>query len=163
MNFKGKLAKFCICQIQHYNHEKYWKRRAAVIDPNNRCPKLLRLYYLYKVKKTDAYHNCSFGTLWKQGSIFDTPPQLPHGPKGIILGNNLHFGKNVIIFHNVTIASGGCQIGDNVLFSAGCTVLSTVKKIGNIAKIGANAVVLEDVPANATVVIQKPRIIMRNE
>ena len=46
-------------------------------------------------------------------------------------------------------------------FSAGCTVLSDVKHIGNNAKIGANTIVIEDVPDNATVVMQKPRVIIR--
>ena len=161
MSIKKILAKMIISHVQHYNHEKYWVRRAEVINPKSKVPKLLRLYYLYYVKKTDAYHNCSFGTLWNQGSTFITPPQLPHGPNGIIIGNNLSFGKNCILFHHVTIASGGAQIGDNVLFSAGCTVLSDVKRIGNNAKIGANTIVIEDVPDNATVVMQKPRVLIR--
>lgn len=93
--------------------------------------------------------------------VLSLPPSLPHGPNGIIIGNNLSFGKNCILFHHVTIASGGAQIGDNVLFSAGCTVLSDVKYIGNNAKIGANTIVIEDVPDNATVVMQKPRVIIR--
>lgn len=66
-----------------------------------------------------------------------------------------------MLFHHVTIASGGAQIGDNVLFSAGCTILSDVKRIGDNAKIGANSIVIEDVPDNATVVMQKPRVIIR--
>lgn len=96
-----------------------------------------------------------------KGVLLLPPPSLPHGPNGIIIGNNLSFGKNCILFHHVTIASGGAYIGDNVLFSAGCTVLSDVKHIGNNAKIGANTIVIEDVPDNATVVMQKPRVIIR--
>ncbi len=36
-------------------------------------------------------------------------------------------------------------------------------KIGNNVKIGANAVVIEDIPANATVVLQRPRVIMKQK
>lgn len=161
MSLKNKLAQMVISHVQHYNHEKYWKRRAEVINPNSKVPKLIRLYYLYYIKKTDAYHNCSFGTLWNHGSTFVTPPHLPHGPNGIVIGNNLTFGEDCVLFHHVTIASGGAEIGDNVLFSAGCTVLSDVKRIGNNAKIGANTIVIEDVPDNATIVMQKPRVIIR--
>lgn len=36
-------------------------------------------------------------------------------------------------------------------------------KIGNNARIGANAIVFEDVPDNSTVVLPKPRIIQKEE
>ncbi len=38
--------------IQHYNHEKYWRRRAIVIDPTNKTPLVIKLYYLYYIKRT---------------------------------------------------------------------------------------------------------------
>jgi len=149
--------------IYHYNHKRYWKWRSIVIDSNNKTPKLVKLFMLLYIKRSDAFNNCSFGTELNNGSVFLTPPHLPHGPKGIIVGKDCHFGKDVILFHHVTISSGGhCQIGDNVLFSAGSTVISDCKRIGNNAKIGANCVVIEDVPDNATVVMQRPRIILRN-
>lgn len=49
-------------------------------------------------------------------------------------------------------------IGDYVELGAGAKVLPNVK-IGNHVHIGANCVVVEDIPDNATVVLQKPRII----
>ena len=45
-------------------------------------------------------------------------------------------------------------IGSNVYIKPGVT-------IGNNVKIGANAVVVEDIPSNTTVVMQKPRYISR--
>ena len=155
--FQKKL----ISIIQHYNHDKYWKRRAICIDPNNKTPYFVKLWYLLYIKRVDAYHNCSFGTNINSGSYFEEPPHLPHGPKNIIIGHNLRFGRNCTIFHNVTISGGGGIVGDNVLFSTGCTILSTVTFIGDNAKIGANCVVIDDVPANATVVMHKPRVIIR--
>lgn len=54
----------------------------------------------------------------------------------------------------------GGKIGDNVLLGAGSKVLPAVN-IGNNVKVGANCVVVEDIPDNATVVLPKPRIINR--
>ncbi len=66
--------------VQHYNHKKYWKRRNIVVNPNNKTPLLIKLYYLWYIKKTDAYHNCSFGTNLNSGAYFTQSPELPHGP-----------------------------------------------------------------------------------
>lgn len=48
----------------------------------------------------------------------------------------------------------------NVFLGAGCVVLSGLH-IGNNARIGANCVVVEDVPDSATCVLQKPRVIIK--
>ena len=146
--------------IQHYNHDKYWRRRSIVTNPADKTNQLLKLYYLYYIKKCDAYHNCSFGTNLNSGAVFATPPHLPHGPNGIIIGHDVYIGRNCTIFQQVTIAHGGGVIGDNVLIGAGAKVLSGVK-IGDNVKIGANAVVIEDIPDNATVVLLKPRVIKK--
>ena len=158
------LQKIILNHIQHYNHKKYWKYRSIVINPKNKYPKWIKYILLLYIKRCDAFNGCSFGTNINSGSYFETPPNLPHGPKGIIIGHTLRFGKNVTIFHHVTISGGGdCVIGSNVLFSTGVTIVSDVKFIGDNAKIGANCVVVEDVPNNATVVMQKPRIIIREK
>ena len=60
----------------------------------------------------------------------------------------------------MTIAHGGVRIGDNVLIGAGAKILPHVT-IGNNVKIGANCVVVEDILDNATVVLPKPRIIIK--
>ena len=51
--------------------------------------------------------------------------------------------------------------GDNRLKGAGAKIIGNVK-IGNNVRIGANCCVTVDVPDNATVVMDKPRIIIRN-
>lgn len=58
-----------------------------------------------------------------------------------------------MIYQNVTIGSGvnGPRIGKNCLLGAGCCVLGDIT-IGDNVKVGANAVVLKDVPSNCTVV-----------
>lgn len=159
--FNNIYGKKILSIIQKYNHEKYWSRREKVLNKNYRN-KLLKLYYLYYIKKVDAYHNCSFGTNYNSGTIFKTPPILPHGPKNIIVGHDLIIGKNVTIFHTVTLAHGGSIVGDNVVFSTG-SVLLAGRNVGNNSIIGANAIVVEDIPDNCTVVLQKPRIIKRQE
>lgn len=146
--------------VKGYNHKKYWLRRACVINPERRVPLILKLYYLYWIKRVDASNHCSFGTSLNFGAEFDTPPNLPHGPNGIIVGNDTKIGKNCTIFHQVTIAHGGVCIGDNVTIGAGAKILPHVH-IGNYCKIGANAVVIEDMPDNSTCVMQKPRIILK--
>lgn len=159
-NFNSKVGHSVLSFIQGYNHEKYWKRRSKVVDPNYKNI-FLKLYYLYYIKKIDSKFNCSFGTNYNSGSKFKTPPHLPHGPKNIIIGHDLTIGENSIIFHGVTLAHGGSHIGNSVMFSTG-SVLLPGYNVGSNAKIGANAIVVEDIPENATVVLQKPKIILKN-
>ena len=120
----------------------------------------MKIYYLYYIKKVDAWHNCSFGTNLHSGAFFKSAPLLPHGPNGIIIGHDCVIGERCTIYQQVTIAHGGVIIGDNVMIGAGAKVLSGTC-IGNNVKIGANCVVVEDIPDNATVVLQKPRIILK--
>lgn len=157
---KSKLARFLWYRIRHYNHDKYWKRREIVINPQTKASKLIKLYYLYYIKKTDAYHNYSFGTDINYGAKFATPPILYHGPNGIIVGHDSTIGCQCVIMQQVTIGIGGVKIDDNVFIRAGAKILKGVT-IGNNCWIGANAVVVEDMPDNTTCVLQKPRIISR--
>ena len=57
-------------------------------------------------------------------------------------------------------AWGGGKILDNVMIGAGAKILPGVT-IGNNVKVGANCVVVEDVPDNCTVVLPKPRVIAK--
>lgn len=151
--------------IQHYNHDKYWKRRSLVVDQNNKVPTLIKLYYLYYIKKCDAFSNASFGTNLNSGAYFKSPPILYHHLNGIIVSHYACIGENCTIYQQVTIGQNekgfAPIIGDNVLIGAGAKIIGNVK-IGNNVKIGANCVVVEDVPDNATVVLNKPRIIIKN-
>ena len=159
---KTPLQQFLLSWIHSYNHEKYWKRRSIVIDPTNKTPKWLKLYYLLWIKRVDARHHCSFGTNLHAGAYFATPPNFPHGPNGIICGHDIKVGAHCTIYHQVTIAGGNVVIGDHVELGAGAKILPNVT-IGNYCHVGANAVVVEDMPNYSTCVMQKPRIIIRNE
>lgn len=156
---ENKLGKYILSLVQHYNHNKYWKRRHYVVSPSMGNI-ILKLYYLFWIKRIDSYHNCSFGTNINMGENFASPPKLPHGPNGIIVASNSTIGYNCVIYQQVTI--GGGTVGNNVLIGSKATVLHKAK-IGNNCKIGANCVVFEDIPDNSTVVLPKPRIIMNNK
>ena len=101
-----------------------------------------------------------------QGAFFKTPPLLPHGLNGIIVSPQAHIGKDVRIFHQVTIGNDYRDInnvptiGDNVTIYPGAKIIGKIT-IGDNCEIGANAVVIEDIPSNSLVITQKSRIIER--
>lgn len=157
----NKLEKYLQYIIQHYNPNKYWKYRNRVVD--NKCPKLLKVLYLFYIKRCDAFNNASLGTHIGYGATFDTPPRLPHGLNGIIVSHKAHIGKNATILHQVTIGEGkgvAPIIGDNCFIGAGAKITGGVR-IGNNVKIGTNCVVVKDIPDNATVVLSEPRVIVK--
>lgn len=81
--------------------------------------------------------------------------QLPHNGLGVVINPNSIIGNNVKIHQNVTIGGregSGCPvIEDDVLIGAGAKVLGDIR-VGCRAKIGANAVVLQNVPADSIAV-----------
>jgi serine O-acetyltransferase len=96
------------------------------------------------VSGADIPLNCSLG-----GGLL-----LPH-PSGVVIHPGARVGVNCIIFQQVTLGtlgeSGAPVVGGDVLLGAGAKVLGGVT-IGDHAQVGANAVVLRDVPAGATAV-----------
>lgn len=157
---QSKFGKKVLSRIQKYDHHKYWNRRDAVVNSHSKISPLKKLWYLYYIKKTDSYHGCSFGTNINSGASFLSPPILPHGPSGIIVGHDVSLGRKVIIYQQVTISQGSVSIGNEVMLGAGAKVLPHCK-IGANVKVGANCVVVEDVPEGATIVLHKPRIILK--
>ena len=91
---------------------------------------------------------------------------LSHLGMGIVINPESVIGNNVKINQHVTIGGvgdKGCPIiGDDVHIGAGAKVLGGVR-IGKGARIGANAVVLCDVPEGATAVGIPARIIMKKK
>lgn len=78
-----------------------------------------------------------------------------YGGIGVVIHKNSVIGKNCQIGSNVTIGgrSGHPKvpiIGNDVYLATGSKILGPIK-IGNNVTVGANAVVLKDVPANAIV------------
>ena len=77
---------------------------------------------------------------------------------GFVAGETAEIGDNVSIFQGVTLGGTGKDDGDRhpkveygVLIGAGAKILGNIR-IGHCSKIGANSVVLNDVPPQSTVV-----------
>lgn len=161
----NKFVMLFVNHLKHYNHEKYWKMRQEVVNPYSTAPKIIRLWYLYKIKKMDSFANASMGTGFGWGAHFESPPDLVHYLNGIIVSYHARIGKNCTIMQQVTIAEehgrAAC-IGDNVFIGAGAKIIGGVN-IGNNVKIGANCVVVRDIPDNCTAVGVPARIIDRTE
>lgn len=153
INPENKIINWVRGWVQHYNHDKYWKRRAIVVDPNNKTPKIIKLWYLYYIKRCDAFNCASLGTDLNQGAKFANTPLLPHGLNGIIVHMKAVIGKNCCIWQQAGIVSygGGTPvIGDNVKIGTGAKIIGGVR-VGNNVFVGANAVVTHDIPDNCVV------------
>jgi len=92
---------------------------------------------------------------------------IDHG-MGVVIGETAEIGENVLMYHGVTLGGVSLEkkkrhptIGNNVVIATGAKVLGAIT-IGDNAKIGANAVVLKDVPPNSTVVGIPGRIVMQD-
>lgn len=122
------------------------------------------MFRLFYIKRCDAFNNATLDTHIGCGAQLDSVPNFPHGLYyGIVVSHNAKIGKNATIFHQVTIGEGNGgapTIGDNCIIGAGAKIIGKVT-VGNNVKIGANCVVIDDIPDNATVVMEKPRIIVK--
>ena len=86
----------------------------------------------------------------------------------MVIGETTEIGDNVTIYQGVTLGGTGKDtgkrhptIGNDVVIGAGAKVLGPFK-VGNGAKIAAGAVVLDEVPPNATAVGVPARIVRIN-
>ncbi len=82
---------------------------------------------------------------------------IDHG-MGVVIGETSIIGDNVTLFQGVTLGGTGKErgkrhptLGNNVVAGTGAKILGNIT-IGDNVHIGANAVVIRDVPANSTVV-----------
>mgnify|MGYP004680950051 FL=1 len=82
---------------------------------------------------------------------------IDHG-MGVVIGETSKIGDNVLLYHGVTLGGTGKDkgkrhptVGNNVVIGAGAKVLGPIY-IGSNSKIGANSVVLNNVPEGATAV-----------
>lgn len=142
--------------------DRFWKHRNKIIARKSFL--LLPWHYI-----------CYQKALSKSGAgipitaHFENRPAFPHKLYGIFISAGARIGKDCVIFHQVTIGSntlpssnkkGSPVIGDNCYIGVGAKIIGNVK-IGNNVRIGANCIVTEDVPDNCTVVLNKPRIIVK--
>jgi serine O-acetyltransferase len=102
--------------------------------------------------------NCIIG----RGAEFGPGFVLIHST-GVVINGDVRGGSGIHIEHQVTIGAERRQspvIGDEVFIGAGAKIVGDVK-IGNGARIGANAVVIDDVPAHQTTVGIPARVVVR--
>ena len=92
---------------------------------------------------------------------------IDHG-MGIVIGETAEIGDDCLLYHGVTLGGTGKDhgkrhptLGNNVLVSTGAKVLGPFK-VGDNARIAANAVVLSEVPENATAVGAPAQIVRVN-
>jgi serine O-acetyltransferase len=82
---------------------------------------------------------------------------IDHGA-GVVIGETSQIGDDVTLYQGVTLGGTGFQrgkrhptVGDDVVVGSGAKLLGPIE-VGQRAKIGANSVVIHDVPEDATVV-----------
>lgn len=92
---------------------------------------------------------------------------IDHG-SGVVIGETAEIGDNCTLYQGVTLGGTGKHtgkrhptLGDNVMVGSGAKVLGPFK-VGSGAKIASNAVVLEEVPDNATAVGVPARVVRIN-
>jgi serine O-acetyltransferase len=92
---------------------------------------------------------------------------IDHG-MGVVIGETAQIGDDVLMYHQVTLGGTSLEkvkrhptIGNNVLIGMGAKVIGAIT-VGDNARIGANAVVTRDVPANSTVVGIPGKVVKRD-
>jgi serine O-acetyltransferase len=100
------------------------------------------------------------------GAILGTGLFIDHAT-GVVIGETAEVGDDVMIYHGVTLGGTGGDtgkrhptIGDRVIIGAGAKVLGPIK-IGDDSRIGANAVVVKEVPSSSVVVGVPGQIVSR--
>ena len=92
---------------------------------------------------------------------------IDHG-MGVVIGETCEIGDDVVIYQGVTLGGTGKEkgkrhptIGNNVVIGSGAKVLGSFK-VGDNSSIGANSVVVREVPPNSTVVGIPGRVVRSN-
>lgn len=92
---------------------------------------------------------------------------IDHG-NGVVIGETAEIGDDVLMYHQVTLGGTSLEkikrhptVGNNVLIGMGAKVIGAIT-IGDNARIGANAVVTRDVPADSTVVGIPGKVVKRD-
>jgi len=139
--------------------ERLWRISAAL-----RRRGLRRAALLVKKINSLIYHNSL-----APGVIFSPDVHFGHHGFGTVIHSNVTIGREVRIYHNVTIALHGATksphrivIEDGVRIGANSVIIAPSGRsitIGRGARIGAGALVAHDVPAGSTVIGAASRIL----
>lgn len=102
--------------------------------------------------------NCIIG----RGAEFGPGFVLIHAT-GIVINGQVRGGANVFLEHQVTIGAERQRVpilGNNVFIGAGAKLIGSLR-VGDGARVGANAVVVRDVPDHSTVVGIPAKVVRR--
>lgn len=104
--------------------------------------------------------NCIIG----RGAEFGPEFVLIHA-SGVVINGTVRGGRGVLLEHQVTLGAERRRspvLGSDIFVGVGAKIIGDVR-IGDGARVGANAVVVEDVPARATVVGVPARVVRVRE
>jgi serine O-acetyltransferase len=107
-------------------------------------------------KVNSALCSCVIG----RGAEFGPGFVLVHS-NGVVINGGVRGGSNIKIEHQVTIGAEKRQapvLGNDLFIGAGAKIIGSVS-VGDGARVGANAVVVSDVPAHSTVVGIPARVV----
>jgi serine O-acetyltransferase len=169
---------------------KYFKEQAQVIkerDPAIKSNKEVLLYpcfwAIYKYRKAHKLYlkgkyyrarKISQRAARKTGIEIHPGAQIGEGffidhGHGVVIGETTIIGNNVTLYQCVTLGGTGKEKGkrhptleDNVMVGVGAKIIGSFT-VGENSKIGANSVVLSEVPPNCTVVGVPGRIVKMND
>lgn len=170
-----------------FNIKRWWEESKYVFENDSAAKSVLEVFLLYPGIKALRRHERAH-KLYKKGKYFrarlisertkkltgvEIHPgatigknvMIDHG-NGIVIGETSIIGDRVKMYHGVSLAADDFDIDgrrhpkveDDVLIGAGAMIIGPYT-IGKNAKIGAGAVVLMDVPENATAAGLPARIV----
>ncbi len=136
----------------------YWALKKHL---QKRPSKLLRLCY--------DHHFMALGSFVGLHSTIEGTPYFPHGCRGVFISDDAVIGAGAVIFQQVTIGSNTLQgtghpgspvIGESCYLGAGCKVIGGIT-LGRRCRVGANAVVYEDMGDDCVAVCAPTRILQK--
>jgi serine O-acetyltransferase len=161
---------------------------ACVLDRDPAARSRLEVWTLYPGVHATAMHRAAHA-LWQRGWRYlprllsfiargltgvDIHPGarigrrffIDHGA-GVVIGETAEIGNDVTLYHGVTLGGTSWNagkrhptLGDGVVVGAGAKVLGPIT-VGDRARVAANSVVIDEVPAGATVVGIPGRVVVR--
>lgn len=153
--------------VNYDSYENKTKRLLELREEVLKSSSVKRFFKLRKYNKMLQFFSCDISIETKIGKGL----VLPHGGNGIFISRGACIGENCTIFQQVTIGSNTLKesknkgvpvIGNNVYIGAGAKIIGNVI-VGDNVRIGANAIVTLDIPSNATVVMNHPRVIIKEQ
>ncbi len=102
------------------------------------------------------------------GAIIGPGFFIDHG-MGVVIGETAEVGADVTLYHGVTLGGTSLNkgkrhptLGNNVVVGAGAKILGAIT-VGDNSRVGANAVVVKDVPPNSVVVGVPGQVVVKSK